>query len=39
MLSESHSHVPETANRLRWNLQVPPGGRANLSYRVRVTRP
>jgi hypothetical protein len=39
MLTESHSHVPETANRLRWNLQVPPGGKANLSYRVRVTRP
>ena len=39
MLSESHNHVPETANRLRWNLQVPPGGKANLSYRVRITRP
>ena len=39
MLSESHTHVPETANRLRWDLQVPPRGKANLSYRVRVTRP
>jgi len=39
MLSESHTHVSETANRLRWDLQVPAGGKANLSYRVRVTRP
>lgn len=38
MLEESLPHVAETANRLAWTLQVPAGGEAKLSYRVRVTR-
>ena len=37
MLSETQSHEEESANRLRWDLDVPANGKASLEYRVRVT--
>ena len=38
MIEESLSHEAETANRLAWTLQVPAGGEAKFTYKVRVTR-
>ncbi len=39
MMEESAAHESETANRIVWPLQVPAGGKARLTYRLRVTRP
>ncbi|MGF1608467.1 MAG: DUF4139 domain-containing protein [Kiloniellales bacterium] len=39
MLEESLPHEAETANRIVWQLPVPAGGEATLSYRVRITNP
>lgn len=39
MVEESLPHEVETANRPVWTLEVPAGGEAKFSYRVRVTRP
>ncbi|MFZ1413644.1 MAG: DUF4139 domain-containing protein [Defluviicoccus sp.] len=37
VLSESAPHQRETARRAVWQVQVPAGGTARLSYRVRIT--
>ena len=39
LLEESRPHERETANRLAWTFEVPAGGTASLSYKVRVTQP
>ena len=39
IVEESLPHEKETANRPVWTLEVPAGGEAKFSYRVRVTRP
>lgn len=39
MVQESQTHVTESANRVVWTLDVPAGGAARLSYRVRISRP
>lgn len=36
MLEESHPHAKVTAGRAEWRIEVPAGGEAVLSYRVRV---
>ncbi|WP_420346246.1 DUF4139 domain-containing protein [Pelagibius sp.] len=36
MLEESAAHEKESANRIVWRLQVPAGGEAEVSYRIRV---
>ncbi|RDD60722.1 DUF4139 domain-containing protein [Ferruginivarius sediminum] len=36
MLSESHPHEAETATQPVWTIDVPSGGAATLTYRVRV---
>jgi len=36
ILRESAPHESETANRIVWLLNVPAGGEATLSYRLRV---
>lgn len=38
MLEESQAHTAETANKIVWQLDVPAGGDANLTYKMRVTR-
>ncbi len=37
MLEESQPHERESANRIVWRLQVPAGGEARLSHRLRIT--
>lgn len=37
MLEESQPHEKESANRILWRLQVPAGGEAAVSYRLRVS--
>lgn len=36
MLAESQPHSKESAGEVSWNVTVPAGGKAELSYRVRV---
>ena len=36
MLSESQTHKKRAANQAVWNVTVPAGGKAELTYRVRI---
>ena len=37
MLKETTSHTRESGNRVRWDIQIPAGGKATFEYRIRVT--
>jgi hypothetical protein len=37
MLKETTSHTRESGNRIRWDIQIPAGGKAAFEYRIRVT--
>ena len=36
MLSESQPHSKESAGEVSWDVTIPAGGKAELTYRVRV---
>jgi hypothetical protein len=37
LLKETTSHTRESGNRIRWDIQIPAGGKATFEYRIRVT--
>ncbi len=37
MLRETAAHTKESGNRIRWDIEVPAGGKAKFEYRIRVT--
>jgi hypothetical protein len=37
VLRETASHTKESGNRIRWDIEIPAGGKASFEYRIRVT--